>query len=147
MATYKGVNRTLADNPVGSNIMDPGVQQGKVRVIMETYEASALAIGSIIEVGELIPKGSRVLDVVLTHDALGAATFDVGDYEDTDRYFNDESVAVANALHRLNLIDGRQYKVDETTPGATTTDRQVIITTAGAVITGTIKIEIYYTQE
>lgn len=147
MATVKGVNRTLADDPVGSNIMDPGVQQGKVRVIMDTYEASSVAIGSIIEVGGLIPKGARVLDVVLTHDALGAATVDVGDYEDTDRYFNDESVASANTLHRLNLIDGRQYKVDETTPGATSTDRQVIITTAGAVISGTIKIEIYYTQE
>lgn len=147
MATYKGVNRTLADTPEGSNIMDPGVQKGKVRVIMDTYEANAIAAGSIIEMGELLPKGARVLEIVMMHDALGAAIIDIGDYEDDNRYNNDVDVSVANIVDRIDLINGRQYEVVETTPGATTTDRQIILTTANAAITGTIKIEIYYTQE
>ena len=32
MATVKGVNRTLADTPTGSNIMRPGLQKGEMRM-------------------------------------------------------------------------------------------------------------------
>jgi len=150
MSTYKGVNRTLADDPVGSNIMDSGLQGGKVRVILDTYEAAAIVAGSIIEVGTELPKGARVIEIVMTTDALGAATIDIGDYEDADRYNNDVDVSVANTVTRIDLIDGRQYKVDETYTGKTVgsgTDRQITLTTASATITGTIKIEIYYVQE
>jgi hypothetical protein len=149
MATYKGVNRTLADTPEGSNIMDPGVQKGKLRTIMDTYEALAAASGSIIEMGEYLPKGARVVEVCLMADALGgSSTLKVGDYEDDDRYIEVSSTwNTNNQVQRLNAIAGRQYKVDETTEGATSTDRQVIITTGGAAITGTIKIEVTYVQE
>lgn len=151
MATYKGVNRTLADNPAGSNIMDPGVQKGKLRTMMDTYEASGEATGSIIEMCEKLPKGARVLEVCLSTDALGAGrTLAVGDYEDNDRYITATTCNTANLMTRLNAIDGRQYKVDETYTGKTVgsgTDRQITITTAGGAINGTIKIEITYTQE
>ena len=148
MATVKGVNRTLADTPEGSNIMDPGVQKGKLRTIIETYEAAAIAAATIIEMGEYLPKGVRVLEVALTTDALGASVqLIVGDYEDTNRYITATTCNTANQVTRLNDIDGKQYKVDETTPGATTTDRQIIITTSGAAATGTIKLEVTYVQE
>lgn len=148
MATYKGVNRTLGDTPEGSNIMDSGVQYGKKRVIMETYEAAAIAAASIIEMGVYLPKGARVVEVKLMTDALGSGvTLAVGDYEDADRYITATAHNTANKVTRLNAIDGDQYEVDETTATATGTDRQIIITTAGAAATGTIKLEITYVQE
>jgi hypothetical protein len=148
MATVYGVNRTLANTPTGSNIMDPGVQTGKQRVIMDVYEASASASGTIIEMGEYLPKGARVVEVALMTDALGGSvTLIVGDYEDDNRYITSTACNNANQVTRLNAIDGRQYKVDETTPGATTTDRQIIITIGGASATGTIKLEVIYVQE
>src|SRR3990167_7115262 len=118
MATVKGVNRTLADNPTGSNIMDSGVQEGKLRTIMDTYEAAAIAIGTIIELGQYLPKGVRIVEVCLMADALGAGvTLKVGDYEDDDRYIEVSGTwNSANQVQRLNAIAGRQYKVDETTP-------------------------------
>jgi hypothetical protein len=144
MATVYGVNKTLSRDPSGSNIQRPGLQAGKVRVMCDTYEAVALAAGSIIEMGDKLPKGAIVIDVKLSHDALGSATVDVGDYEDDNRYMDDESVASANTQHFLELVDGKQYECDDTTPGDTTSDRQIIITTASAAITGTIKTEVYY---
>ena len=149
MATVKGVNRTLADTPEGSNIMEPGVQAGKLRVIQETYEAAAIAAGTIIEMGEYLPKGARIVEVALMADALGGSvTLIVGDYEDNNRYIEESSTwNTNNQIQRLNAIGGRQYEVDETTAGATSTDRQIIITTGGAAATGTIKLEVTYTYE
>ena len=148
MATVKGTNRTLADTPTGSNIMDAGLQAGKLRVIMDDYEASASASGTIIELGAYLPKGARVLEVILTTDDLGATTtVEVGDYEDADRYITATVCTTANQVTRLNAIDGRQYEVDETTATATGTDRQIIATIGVAAATGTIKVEVIYTYE
>ena len=149
MATVKGVNRTLADTPTGSNIMDSGVQKGKNRTIMDTYEAVAVASGDIIEMGEYLPKGARVIEVCLMADALGSGvTLTVGDYESAARYIAVSSTwNTANQVQRLNAIGGRQYEVDETTATATGTDRQVIITVGGAAATGTITLEVTYVQE
>ena len=148
MATVYGANRTLANTPEGSNIMDSGVQTGKLRTIMDSYEASSSAAGTIIEMGEYLPKGARVLEVALTTDALGSSvTLIVGDYEDDNRYITATTCNTANQVTRMNAIDGRQYEVDETTEGATSTDRQIIITTAGAAASGTIKLEVTYVIE
>ena len=148
MATFKGANRTLADTPTGSNIMDSGVQYGKLRVIMDSYEASSTAAGSIIEMGVYIPKNSRVVEVALRTDALGSSvTLAVGDYEDDNRYITATECNTANQVTRMNAITGAQYNVDETTATATGTDRQVIITTAGASATGTIYLEVVYAQD
>ena len=149
MATYYGVNRTLANTPTGSNITDPGVLEGKLRVMLDEYEASAVAIGSIIEIGKELPKGARVVDLVMITDALGAATIDIGDYEDADRYNADADVS-AGAAHNIDTIGGLNYEVDETYTGKTVgsgTDRQITLTTAGAEINGTIKIAVLYTVE
>ena len=148
MATVKGTNRTFADTPTGSNITDPGVLGGKLRTMMDTYEADAIAIGTIIEMCKYLPKGARVLEIALTTDALGSSVeLIVGDYEDDNRYITATGCNTANQVTRMNAIDGRQYKADETTPGATSTDRQIIITTSGAAASGTIKIEVTYTYE
>ena len=147
MATYYGANRTLANTATssGSNIMDPGVQLGKVKQVQDTYEASAIAAGSIIEMGVYIPKGARVVEVTLITDALGSGVqLIVGDYEDDNRYITATTCNTANQVTRMNAIDGRFYEADETTATATGTDRQIIITTSGAAATGTIKLLVEY---
>ena len=58
-------------------------------------EASSLASGSDISVARL-PKGAKVYDVVIIHDALGSGvTLKVGDSADDDRYV--AATAAANA--------------------------------------------------
>lgn len=79
MATNYGVNADLllVDNP--SQKAGVGEQGGRVRCIYDTFELTAdLAANDTIEMGGLIPKGARVIDVHLFFDALGAGTLDVG---------------------------------------------------------------------
>ena len=144
MATVKGVNRTVADAVTWDHTLDPGLFGGNVKCMIDTYEAAALAAGSVIEMGGDLPIGARVLGILVAHDALGAATIDIGDTEDTDRYLNDYSVAAAGNKW-CDLVDGMEYEVDKTV--AATPDTQVVITTASAAITGTIKLLILYTQD
>ncbi len=147
MPTVKGVNRTKADDPASSenNIMDPGAQANKIYSISDTYEAVAVSVADIIEMGQYIPKGAYISEVTLMADALGGSvTLAVGDYEDPDRYILATAMNTGNKVVRLNAIAGRDYKVDDTTPTATGTDRQLIITVAGAAATGTIWAEIKY---
>lgn len=144
MATVKGVNRTIADATTWDHTLDGGLFGGVVRCMIDTYEASALASGSLIEMGGDLPIGARVLAIGLWHDALGSATFDIGDAEDADRYLNDYSVSSAGQKW-CDLADGVEYEVDNTT--ASTPDTQVLITTASASITGTVKLLILYTTD
>ena len=78
MASVKGTNFTnITADPVVK--IDSGEWSGKMRVQYDTYEASSLASGSDISVARL-PKGAKVYDVVIIHDALGSGvTLKVGD--------------------------------------------------------------------
>jgi hypothetical protein len=150
MATYYGVNKTKARTPESgsSNIINFGQIKGKVRVMYDSYEAAGIAAGSIIELGDRLPKNCTVVGVELMTDAMGSSvTAIVGDYEDDNRYITVTTINTANLRTRLNAIDGLGYQPDETTEGDTSTDRQIILTTAGAAATGTIKIAIFYAQE
>ncbi len=148
MSLLKGVNRTLADTPVGSNIIAGGLQKGKLRIMSDSIELAAAQVGDIIEVNDFLPIGAKVHEVVLMADALGGSvTLAVGDYESAARYISATAMNTANKITRLNAIGGRQYEVDETTPGSTSTDRQIIITVAGAAASGSIKIDVIYSQE
>jgi len=145
MATVKGVNRTILDATDTSHTLSAGKQGGILRVALDTYEAAAAASGTVIEIGGDLPVGANVVDIKITHDALGAATIDVGDAEDPNRYLNAYDVSSAGSTFISALADGANYAVDNTT--ASTPDTQILITTASAAITGTIKSAIYYTKD
>jgi len=155
MATYYGVNRTLANDPVGANRVDAAKMNGKLRVMTDTYEAAALAAGSIIEMGDELPLGSVIVEVILNTDNLqNSTTLKVGDYEDDDRYIDAVDCGSAEVTKQIGTttgnIDGRLYQVDATYSGKTVgsgTDRQIIITTAVGAATGTIKLAIIYAVE
>ena len=149
MATVKGVNRTLKDTPTIANRLEPGLYDGRVKIAFDSYEAAGNLSGEIIEMIAKLPIGAKIVDVILDTDDLGNnATLKVGDYEDDDRYILATDHGGGSALiTRLNAIAGRLYEIDETTPGATTSDRQIIITSGVAAITGTIKLIVLYTHD
>ena len=146
MATVKAVNRTLADGTDWDHTLKPGKFGGNVKVMVDTYEASALASGSIIEMGGDLPIGAIVLGGFLYYDALGASTtLKVGDAESTARYLAALSTASAGQTAFNLASSGAEYEVDNTTPS--TPDTQVLVELGGAAATGTIVLVVFYTHE
>lgn len=124
---------------------------GRVRVCYDSYALTAdLAASDKIYMGKL-PKGARVLDVILSVPALGAGTLDVG-YEynatgessltdDTDAFL--VGVAVTSAATYSLAADGANvpgfgYEVEG--------DADVVVTVATdtSATSGTIKLAVIY---
>ena len=149
MPTFKGVNRTLQDTPNISNRMEPGLFDGRVKIMYDSYEADGgETTPDIIEMGPKLPIGAKIIDVILDTDALGGnATLEVGDYEVPGRFIAAVDHGAAALVSRMDNIAGRMYEIDETTPGATSTDRQIIITVGVSAITGSIKLVTLYTHD
>jgi len=143
-AAVKGVNRTLMDTPTPANRLKSGRHDGRVKVTVDTYEASAVAAASTIDMCGTLPTGAKILEVILiTDDLSDDATLEVGDDEDPNRYITATICTTANQVTRLNAIDGQDYEVDMTI--SSTPDNQIVITTAVSAITGTIKLVVLYT--
>lgn len=141
MSAVLGVNATKAADPSPANILAPGTLGGKKRTMVDKYEASGLASGSTISVGKALPVGAIVTGVKLAYDALGSSsTLSVGDAGAAARYLAAASSASAGERDAID-VDGLGYVVTGTS------DTQVLITTGGASITGTIAIEIEYVVE
>lgn len=133
MASVKGVNITALDDGTGKVSK---LEKGKVRVFVDTYEASSLASGSDITIARL-PQNSAVIDAAVYHDALGgSSTLILGDASDDNRYITAGSTSSAGVL-RMNAVDGCGYE--------NTAETDLILTTGGATISGTIKTVIKYT--
>lgn len=140
MATVSDVVHTdYAANP--RVFRAPAEVNGVVQRIRFEYEASALEAGSTISIGVPVPKGARLFDIVVLADDLGtsAGTLEVGDADDTDRFL--AAYATGSATFKSVLTSGKIANIDYEFPA----DTQILITTAGAAITGTIKGSILYT--
>lgn len=138
MTAAKGVNITTLDTkPV--DYPDVAQVSGRLRVWFDSYEASGLASGSTIAVARL-PKGSRLYDVQIHHDDLGTAagTLEVGDSGDPDRFIAAFATGSAGvrSMHANGVIDNVGYQMPAET--------DILITTAGASVTGTIKSVVIY---
>ena len=139
MASVKGTNFTnITADPVVK--IDSGEWSGKMRVQYDTYEASSLASGSDISVARL-PKGAKVYDIVVHFDALGSATISVGDSGAAARYIAATSVSSAGqmSMSQEGAIAGVGYE--------NTAETDVLLTTGGASISGTIKCVVMYVVE
>ena len=140
MASVKGVNFTnITADPVVN--ADSSEWSGKLRVQYDTYEASSLASGSDISVARL-PKGAKVYDIVVHFDALGGSTtISVGDSGAAARYIAATSTSSAGqmSMSQEGAIDGVGYE--------NTAETDVLLTTGGASITGTIKCYVMYVVE
>ncbi len=145
MATVKGVNRTIADQTGVIHTTSPGLAGGVVRCMIDTYELSSTVLGTVIEMGQDLPKGSKVLAVLLVYDALGGSvTMSVGDAEDDNRYLSGVDVSSAGSTWS-DLADGVEYEIDVS--DADNPDTQVLITTAGATGSGTVKLLTLFTND
>jgi len=142
MAAVKGVNVTLFDaGGQGDNAIDQGLINTRLEVWTDSYEASALAAASTIDIAKM-PEDAKVMGVDVYHDALGASTtIDVGDSDDTDRYTLSPADTSSAGKFSSDAADGHAYKV-----GQATGDDTIQLLTAGAAITGTIKTEVRFTR-
>ena len=143
MAAVKGVNKTLVDAGGLQSAMLRGQNDARRKSTVDSYEAAVLVLASTIQVGSTLPKGARIKEIILHADALGGSvTLAVGDSVTADRYITATAMNTANKVTKLTQIAGRDYVI-----GTNTGDNQIVITTAGASASGTIKIEIQYTQD
>ncbi len=148
MGTSKGVNRTLKDTPNIANRLARGLFDGRVKLAYDSFTFAGEASGEIVEMCPKLPIGAKIIDVILDTVALtGNGTLKVGDYEDDARYIAATDHGAAALITRLTENAGRMYEIDETTPGATSTDRQIIMTTGVNALTGLAKLLILYTTD
>tara|TARA_Y100001951_G_scaffold102573_1_gene109482 strand:+ start:702 stop:1145 length:444 start_codon:yes stop_codon:yes gene_type:complete len=126
-----------------------GGNNSPMMVWHDTYEASSLASGSDITIAR-IPAGATIHDVVIKADALGgSSTLKVGDSGDDDRYLG--------IVGTWNVAGQTQSMLGGSSTGAATTavtgvgykvssQTDIVITTGGATISGTIYAWVYWTQ-
>ena len=147
MASVKGVNITNIDATPVVNV-DSENAVGKLRVFHDTYEAASLASGSDITIAR-IPVNATIHDVIVKADALGgSSTLKVGDSGDDDRYL--AAVGTWNAAGQVQSMLGGSTAANTAVAGLgyrTTASTDIVITTGGATISGTIYCWVYYTVE
>jgi len=147
MASVKGVNYTnITADPIVN--VDSEQLGGKLRVSYDTYEASSLASGSDITIGR-VPANATIMDVILKCDALGgSSTLKVGDSGDDDRYL--AVVGTWNAAGQVQSMLGGSTAANTAMGGLayrTTAETDIVITTGGASISGSIHCSVMYTVE
>lgn len=142
MSTFKGVNRTKLDTPNSGNIIPVGQNHGNLHVMYDTYELSATADGSVIQLGDLIPAGATIHNIIVMSDALGSGTtIAIGDAASAARYVAAYSTvsSVKKSLIADGVIDSNGYVI-----GTASGDNQIQATLAGGAGTGTLFAWIVY---
>ena len=147
MASVKSSAITNLDSVPAVNA--DGGNNSPMMVWHDTYEASSLASGSDITIAR-IPAGATIHDVVIKADALGgSSTLKVGDSGDDDRYLGivgtwnvagqtQSMLGGSSTGAATTAVTGVGYKVSSST--------DIVITTGGATISGTIYAWVYWTQ-
>lgn len=143
MSAVLGVNNTLIATGGIASQLAKGLYDARVKCIIDTYEASALATSSTIKMGGTLPNGARVVGFTLAYDALGTVSLSVGDSASAARYLASFDSANTAGIKNEILVDGLDYVI-----GTASGDNQVVISTTGvSAATGTIKLAIFYTQD
>lgn len=150
MATLYGTNKTI--ERAGTSKTDPGLLGGRVRCMTDSYlitgDEAAL---EIIHMGKKLPKGSRVLDVILiTEDLADTCTLEVGDLKDTNRYLDAKSATTA-ATYRFDTTSHEGEIREVTEADASNLDSQLCIkfaTLAATINTGAyVSLIVFYTHD
>lgn len=139
MATVNST--TFEAQAAGKVALSQGVADATLHCVTTTYEASAAASGTIINLFKL-QKDAVIQNFVVAFDDLGTGvTLDIGDAGDADRYVADLDVATAAGSAVGITADGLGYI---TGTDAEHDDTLIIATVGGAAATGTIKVTCYY---
>lgn len=139
MATVNST--TYEAQEAGKVALSQGVADATLHCVTTTYEASAAASGTVINLFKL-QKDVTIQNFVVAFDDLGTGvTLDIGDAGDADRYVADLDVATAAGSTVGITADGLGYI---TGTDAEHDDTLIIATVGGAAATGTIKVTCYY---
>jgi hypothetical protein len=153
MAKYgEGYNYAKLLDPSADHIAEPGVIGGKVRVMNDyiTIGASNLNSTDYVRVCGQLPKGSQVVDVMLTvvgNLTTESATLVIGDEGDAKRYLisNATSMLTGNKVFfGPNTAEGMYYTVTGVTDNYL---RVSGASTVSVISAGTIKVSVMYTVE
>lgn len=143
MSAVSGVQQTKIDAGGLSNMHAEGVRDGRVKVIVDSYEAAALATSSTIKMGGVLPAGARILGFTLAYDNISTVSLSVGDSASAARYLASFDTAATAGIKNEILVDGLDYVV-----GTASGDNQIIISTTGvSAATGTIKLAVFYSKD
>lgn len=136
------VNSTTYEAQVAGKVaLSQGVADATLHCVTTTYEASATASGTIINLFKL-QKDAVIQNFVVAFDDLGTGvTLDIGDAGDADRYVDGLDVATAAGSAVGIKADGLGYITGTDTEND---DTLIIATVGGAAATGTIKVTCYY---
>lgn len=111
---------TYSNARVASGISPRSNQQGLTSVTATQTVSTALTTGDVIEMVK-VPRGAKVLDVILTSEDLDTGTtativLDVGDGGDTDRWIDGATTGQAGGTTRMNVATGldHSYTADDT---------------------------------
>lgn len=150
MATTYSAQKTKWDQSTPAVKIKTNEEAGRVRIAYASYEAAAVAVGTI-EMFNL-PNGARILSGEVVHDALGGSTtVSVGHAAynnaagtavalDVDAYkAAAASTAIATVAIAATSALGRNSVVD-----ADGTGIPITVVTAGAAATGTIELTMLY---
>jgi hypothetical protein len=141
MATVNST--TYEAQAAGKVALSQGVADATLHVVTTTYEASAAAANTVINLFKL-PKDVVIQNFVVAHDDLGTGvTIDIGDAGDTDRYVDGLNVSTAAGSTTGVLVDGLGYVIGTDT---TNDDTVITATVLGAAATGTLKVACYYSM-
>lgn len=127
----------------GKITLSQGVADATLHCVVATYEASAAAANTEINLFKL-PKGVVIQNFVVAHDDVGTGvTLDIGDAGDGDRYVDGLSISTSAGSTAGILADGLGYVIGT---DADHDDTVVIAKILGAAATGTIKVACYYSM-
>ena len=143
MATVKGVRQTAIDAGGLSNQQAAGLVDGRVKVYTDTVAdlaATQTGVADVLELFGELPAGAKVLMIKLVQTGTQTATISVGDSASATRYHAAGATDI-NTAEAIMHIPGHQYVI-----GTATGDNRILLTTASAAITGTIKTVVYYTN-
>ena len=133
----------FAAQEAGKITLSQGVSDATLHCVTATYEASAAAANTVINLFKL-PKGVVIQNFVVAHDDLGTGvTLDIGDAGDIDRYVDGLAVSTAAGSTTGVLVDGLGYVIGT---DAEHDDTLVTAKVLGSAATGTLKVACYYSM-
>jgi hypothetical protein len=141
MATVNGDNYAKALDPTpSSNQLDPAAWGSKVRCQFDVYEAAAAADGTLIRIAK-VPKGARLLDVIVAFDDLGTGAYLAVQTEDGSAEEIHANIDVSSAAGQAQgvKVDFFGYQF--------TADTVIVLEVETAAITGTIHTAVLYTYQ
>ena len=122
-----------------ANAVTSGLIDGRVKCNLESYTILGTeAAASTLDVGAELPKGARVIAIVVYVSAAQTAlTLSIGDDASATRY--------ASASTSLQAIGTYVYSGKNYTIGTASGDEQILLTTGGATATaGQLEVAVLY---